>query len=159
MAKKPLRLGVVGAASIAQRAPLLHFSVGDVKDRVVLGAVCDPVPGRAKAAAEKFGVPEHFEDYGKMLKSADIDMVTLCSPIGLHAAQGLAALKAGKHLHSNKTFTTTKKEADALIAEAKKHKLRIVAAPSQMLRPQNVAIRKLIRDGAIGRLVYAAIGG
>ena len=159
MAKKALRLGVVGAGSIAQRAPLLHFSVGDVKDRVVLGAVCDPVPGRAKAAAAKFGVPEHYDDFATMLKNADIDMVTLCSPIGLHAAQGLAALKAGKHLHANKTITTTKQECDLMIAEAKKRKLRIVAAPSQMLRPQNIAIRKLIRDGAIGRLVYAAIGG
>src|SRR5687767_15992345 len=117
---KALRLGVVGAGSIAQRAPLAHFSVGDVKDKVVLGAVCDPVPGRAKAAAEKFGVPEHFEDYSKMLKSGDIDMVTLCSPIGLHAAQGLQAVRAGKHVHFNKTMTTTKKEADVIIAEAKK---------------------------------------
>src|SRR6266487_3098718 len=67
---KRMRLGVVGAGSIAQRAPLAHFSVGDVKDRVVLGAVCDPVPGRAKAAAAKFGVPEYFESYAKMLASA-----------------------------------------------------------------------------------------
>src|SRR6185503_18255276 len=156
---KPMRLGVVGAGSIAQRAPLAHFSVGDVKDRVVLGAVCDPVPGRAKAAAAKFGVPEHFESYEQMLKSADIDAVTLCSPIGLHADQGLKALRAGKHLHSNKTITTTKKECDVLIAEAKKRKLRIVAAPSQMLRPQNRRIRKLIQGGAIGKLVWAAIGG
>ena len=156
---KPLRLGVVGAGSIAQRAPLAHFAVGDVKDRVVLGAVCDPVPGRAMAAAVKFGVPQFYEDYDKMLKHADIDLVTLCSPIGLHAKQGLAALRAGKHLHSNKTITTTRAECDRLIAEAKRRRLRIVAAPSQMLRPQNVAIRKLIRDGAIGRVAWAAIGG
>ncbi len=154
-----MRLGVVGAGSIAQRAPLVHLAVGDMKDRIVLGAVCDPVPGRAKAAAAKFGVPEHFESYEAMLKRADIDAVTLCSPIGVHAAQGLAALKAGKHLHSNKTIATTKKECDALAAEAKKRKLKIVASPGQMLRPQNRRIRKLIQDGAIGKLVWAAIGG
>lgn len=156
---RALRLGVVGAGSIAQRAPLAHFSVGDVSDRVVLGAVCDPVPGRAKAASEKFGVPQYYEDYAQMLKRADIDMVTLCSPIGLHAAQGLAAIKAGKHVHFNKTMTTTKKEADVIIAEAKKRKVKLVAAPSQMLRPQNRRIRKLYREGAIGRLAWAAIGG
>ena len=156
---KPVRLGVVGAGSIAQRAPLAHFSVGDVGTKVVLGAVCDPVPGRAKAAAEKFGVPEHFEDYAAMLKSADIDLVTLCSPIGLHAAQGLQAVKAGKHVHFNKTMTTTVKEADAIIAEAKRRRVKLVAAPSQMLRPQNRRILKLYREGAIGKLVWAAIGG
>ena len=57
---KPVRLGIVGAGSIALRAPLAHIAVGDVSDQVVLGAVCDPVAGRAKAAAEKFGVAPHF---------------------------------------------------------------------------------------------------
>jgi len=155
---KPVRIGVAGAGSIALRSPLPHLSMGDLKDQVVLGAVCDPVPGRAKAAAEKFGVPEHFESYEEMIKKADIDAVTICSPIGLHFAQGMTAVRAGKHVHFNKTMTTTKVEADKLIAEAKKRKVKLVASPGQMLRPQNLRVRKLIRDGVIGKVAWAAIG-
>jgi len=155
---KPVRLGVAGAGSIALRSPLPHLSMGDLKDQVVLGAVCDPVPGRAKAAAEKFGVPESFESYEEMMKKADIDAVTICSPIGVHYAQGMLAVKAGKHVHFNKTMTTTKIEADRLIAEAKRRKVRLVASPGQMLRPQNLRVRKLIQEGVIGKVAWAAIG-
>jgi predicted dehydrogenase len=155
---KPVRLGVVGAGSIALRSPLPHLSMGDLSTQVVLAAVCDPVPGRAKAAADKFGVPEAFESFEMMLKKADIDAVTICSPIGFHFAQGMKAVQAGKHVHFNKTMTTTRSEADRLINEAKKRKVRLVASPGQMLRPQNLRIRKMIQDGVIGQVAWAAIG-
>jgi predicted dehydrogenase len=155
----PMKLGVVGAGSIALRGPLPHImGVGDVRDRVTITAIMDPVPGRARAAAEKFGVKRFFEDYDALLEDGDVDAVTICSPIGLHAEQGLKALRAGKHVHFNKTMTTTTAEADAVIAEAAKRNLRIVASPGQMLRPQNLRIRQLIREGAIGRVAWAAIG-
>ncbi len=155
---KPVRLGVVGAGSIALRAPLPHISVGDFKEQVVLGAVCDPVPGRAKAAAEKFGVPQYFEDYDAMLARGDFDAVTICSPIGIHFEQGMKAIKAGKHIHFNKTMTTTKDEADQIIEAAGKAGIKIVASPGQMLRPQNLRIRQLIQNGAIGMVSWAATG-
>ena len=41
-----------------------------------------------------------------------IDAVTIASPIGLHAQHGRTALLAGKHVHFNKTMTTTVAEAD-----------------------------------------------
>ena len=51
-----LGMGVVGAGAIDNRAALMHLSKPDVQDRVRLAAVCDPVPGRAQAAEEKYGV-------------------------------------------------------------------------------------------------------
>lgn len=154
----PVRLGLVGAGSIALRSPLAHISVGDVSDKVVFGAICDPVPGRAKAAAEKFKVPQHFESFDEMLATGDFSVATVCSPIGVHFDQGMKLIKAGKHIHFNKTMTTTKAEADQIIDAAAKANLRIVASPGQMLRPQNRRIRKMIQDGAIGTLSWAAVG-
>lgn len=155
---KPLKLGLIGAGSIAIRCPLQHLSIGDLKDKLVLGAICDPVPGRAKAAAEKYGVPQHFVDFDEMLAKGDFDVATICSPIGLHFDQGMKLIQAGKHIHFNKTMTTTKAEADKIIEAAAKKNLRIVASPGQMLRPQNLRIRKLIQDGALGKLAWAFTG-
>jgi len=156
---KPVRMGVSGAGSIGIRAALMHLSMDDVKDEVTLAAVCDPVPGRARAAAEKYGVPQWFEDYDEMIAKGDMDAVTLCSPIGVHFEQGMKAVKAGKHVHFNKTMTTTKTEADKLISAAASKNVRLVASPGQMLRPQNLRIRKLIQEGAIGKLAWALAGG
>jgi predicted dehydrogenase len=151
-------MGVVGAGAIAQRGILPHLSQDDVQDRVRLAAVCDPVAGRAEAAAQKYGVERHFLTYEELLADGDVDVVSLCSPIGLHYQQGKQALAAGKHIHFNKTMTTTAAEATELIDTAQAKNLKIVASPGEMLRPHNQRIRQLIQEGAIGTLCWAVCG-
>lgn len=153
-----VRLGVVGAGSISLRGLLPHLTQEDLRDRVRVTAVCDPVPGRAKAAADRFGVPHAFLEYGDLLEQGEVDAVTIASPIGLHYEQGKRALEAGKHVHFNKTMTTTVAEATELIDLARERHLRIVASPGEMLRPHNQRIRQLIQEGALGRLCWAACG-
>jgi predicted dehydrogenase len=153
-----VRFGVVGAGAIAQRGILPHLSQADVQDRVRLQAVCDPVAGRAEAAAARFGVARAFVTFEDLLADGDVDAISICSPIGLHYAQGKLALEAGKHIHFNKTMTTTVAEASELIALAQRNNLKIVASPGEVLRPHVQAIRKLIREGAIGELCWAICG-
>ncbi len=154
----PIGMGVVGAGAIGIRCALSHLSLPDVQDRVRLAAVCDPVPGRAKAAAEKFGVPSAYEDYESLLADPGVDAVTIGSPIGLHYQQGMAAIEAGKHVHFNKTMATKVEECNDLIARAAKRDVRLVASPGLMLHPHNQRIRDRIRKGAIGRLIWAVTG-
>jgi predicted dehydrogenase len=156
--KESVGMGVVGAGAIGIRGALMHLSLPDVQDRVRLAAVCDPVPGRAEAAARKYGVAAFYETYEELLADPNVDAVTLCSPIGLHYEQGMAAIGAGKHVHFNKTMTTTVDEADRLLARAAERGVRLVASPGMMLHPHNRRIRKLILEGGLGQLVWAAAG-
>ncbi len=158
MAKKPLGMGVVGAGSIGIRAALQHFSCEDVQDRVVLASVCDPVPGRAEAAAAKYGVGTHYESYEDLLADPTVDLVTICSPIGLHYDQGLLAIEAGKHIHFNKTMTVTATESLDLIAKAKAAGVKIVASPGQLTKPGLRDVRKRIQNGELGQLAWAVTG-
>jgi predicted dehydrogenase len=153
-----VRIGVVGAGAIAQRGILPHLSQADVQDRVRLQAVCDPVPGRAEAAAAKYGVARAFTSYEELLERGDVDALTIASPIGLHYQQGRQALEAGKHIHFNKTMTTTVAEATELIELARRAGLKMVASPGEVLRPQHQRIRQLIAAGAIGTLCWAVCG-
>ncbi len=153
-----VRMGVVGAGTIAQRGIMPHLSVDDVRDRVRLQAVCDPAPGRADAAAAKFGIPYATTSFEELLENGDVTAITLCTPIGLHYEQGKAALQAGKHVHFNKTMTTTAAEATELIALAREKDLRIVASPGEVLRPQVQAVKRLVESGAIGDVTWAACG-
>ncbi|HLZ09212.1 MAG TPA: Gfo/Idh/MocA family oxidoreductase, partial [Chloroflexota bacterium] len=154
----PVRIGVVGAGSIAVRGILPHLSQDDLKDRVRLAAVCDPVPGRAEAAAAKFHVDRPFVEYADLLAKGDVDAVSIASPIGLHYQQGRQALEAGKHIHFNKTMTTTVAEATDLIDLARSKNLKIVASPGEVLRPHNQYIKELIASGKLGTLCWAAAG-
>jgi predicted dehydrogenase len=151
-----IRLGVVGCGTVAQRGLLPHLTQPDVQERVRVAAVCDPVPGRAARAAERFGVPHAFTEYDDLL--GEVDAVTLASPIGLHFEQGRRALEAGTHVHFNKTMATTVAEATELIELARARGLRIVASPGEMLRPHNQELKRRIEAGELGTPVWAICG-
>ena len=153
-----VKMGVVGAGSIAVRGIMPHLVQEDVQDRVRIWAICDPVEGRAQAAVERFGGKHAFLDFDDLLEKGEVDAVTIASPIGLHYEQGKKALQAGKHIHFNKTITTTVDEATDLIETAKAKGLKIVASPGQSLRPHLQQIKRLIAEGAIGTVAWAACG-
>lgn len=156
--KDKLGVGIVGAGAIGQRGALMHLGLPDAQEKVHLAAVCDPVPGRAEAAADKYGVSAHYLSYEELLADPRVDLVTICTPIGLHYEQGVQAIEAGKHIHFNKTMTITTAEADDLIARAKRKGIRMVASPGMMLFPHNQRIRRLVMEGALGRLTWAIAG-
>lgn len=153
-----VRFGIVGAGSIAVRGIMPHLALEDVHDRVRMFAVCDPEPGRAKAASERFNIPHFFETYEELLDSGTVDAVTIASPIGLHFAQGLQAVEKGIHLHFNKTMTTTKAEADTLIESAAANGVKVVASPGEMLRPAHLEVREMISRGELGTLTWTVTG-
>lgn len=152
-----VRLGIVGVGALGLRV-LTHLAQEDVHDRVRVHAVCDPVIERAQATAEQYNVPKSYASLDDLLADNEIDAVTIATPIGLHYEQGLKAIQAGKHVHFNKTMTTTVDEADALIDAAKAANVHIVASPGEVLLPQVQAVRHLIEDGRIGKLAWALCG-
>jgi predicted dehydrogenase len=150
-------LGIVGAGTIALRV-LRHLVEPDVAERVSLTAICDPVADRARAAAEKFGIARWFGDYQELLACDEVNVVTIASPINLHFEQVHQALLASKHLHCNKTMTTSVSEAKELTRLARERKLRLVPSPGEMLRPHNQYIKEVICRGDIGTLCWAVCG-
>ena len=156
--RDPVRLGIVGAGSIALRGLFPHLTMDDVRDRVRITAVCDPVVERAQAAAAKFGVPAAYASLEELLAAGDVDAVSICSPIGVHFEQGMAAVASGVHVHFNKSMTTTVDEANRLIAAAQAKGIKLVSSPGEMLRPRHQKIKQLLADGAIGRLTWAVTG-
>ena len=76
-----IRIGVIGVGSISVRGILPHLTQDDVQDRLKVTAVCDPVPGRAQAAAEKFNVPHAYQTYEELLADGYVDAVSIASPI------------------------------------------------------------------------------
>jgi predicted dehydrogenase len=159
VAAEPLRIGVVGIGALALRGIVPHLTQPDVADRVVVTALCDPVLDRARVAAERYGIAGVFADIQELLAADVVDAVTIASPIGLHYAHCRLALEAGKHVHVNKTMTTTVEEADALIELARAGALGLVPSPGEVLRPQVSRTRELIREGAIGDVAWAICGG
>ncbi len=157
MARK-VKVGLVGLGSLAQRGILPHTFQDDAREKIEPVAVCDNVPGRAEAVAEKWRWREAYTDYDAMLAHADIEAVFIATPIPLHYPQVMAALEAGKHVYVQKSMATTLAEADAIVKLARSKGLKLCASPGEMLRPPWPQIKEVVQQGMLGRVYWALAG-
>jgi predicted dehydrogenase len=153
-----VKVGLVGLGSLAQRGILPHTFEEDAREKIEPVAVCDNVPGRAEAVAEKWRWHEAYTDYEEMLARADLDAVFIATPIPLHHRQAMAALNAGKHVYVQKSMTTTLAEADEVVRTARTKRLKLCASPGEMLRPPWPQIRDVVREGKLGKVYWALAG-
>ncbi|KAI0384864.1 NAD(P)-binding protein [Hypomontagnella monticulosa] len=107
----PLRFGILGAADIAPAALILPAKT---HPEVVIQTVAARDPKKAKAYAQKHGIPDVAETYQAILDSPNIDCVYIPLPNGLHCEWTLRALKAGKHVLLEKPSVNNITEAEAV---------------------------------------------
>ena len=121
---------------------------------VEIAAVADPVEsGRAKAT-ERSKTARQYSEWREALEKEKPQLVCLASRwTHERHAMGLAALRAGAHLFSEKPFTTTLAEADELLAAADRAGLKIAVAHQMRLAPGIVNLKKAVGDGLLGDLL------
>ncbi|KAL7624145.1 hypothetical protein AAE478_005702 [Parahypoxylon ruwenzoriense] len=107
----PLRFGILGAADIAPQALIIPAKS---HPDVVVQTVAARDPKKAKAYAQKHGIPDVAETYQDILDKPGIDCVYIPLPNGLHFEWALRALKAGKHVLLEKPSVNNTAEAEAL---------------------------------------------
>jgi predicted dehydrogenase len=150
-----LKLALLGCGDVAQRDYLPEFH--RIAERAELVAVCGRGEARARETAERFGIPAWFTDAERMLAEREIDAVVNLTPIQTHAETTLMALRAGKHVYSEKPVAGSVAEAQRLREEATERGLVMVCAPSVLLFPQLQRARELLATGAVGA-IHAANG-
>ncbi|KAI1098817.1 oxidoreductase domain-containing protein [Jackrogersella minutella] len=107
----PLRFGILGAADIGPNALIVPArSHPDVVVQIVAARDSE----RAKAYAQKHGIPEVAKSYQDILDSPNIDCVYIPLPNGLHYEWAHRALKAGKHVLLEKPSVDNAEEAATL---------------------------------------------
>tara|TARA_Y100000310_G_scaffold274290_1_gene290201 strand:+ start:4123 stop:5148 length:1026 start_codon:yes stop_codon:yes gene_type:complete len=148
MAKKKLGIGVIGCGRVAP----YHFSAIKAIDECELVAVCDGDKERLEEAGGKQKV-KTYDDYGKMLKDKNVDVVSICTPHGSHAEHAIMAAKAGKHIITEKPMAMTVEDADKMIAEAKKNKVRLFVIKQNRYNPPIVKLKQAVDKGRFGKMV------
>ena len=120
MAERPIGIGVMGAAGIAERAVVEPARELDGVSVIAIGA---RDPQRARIAADRLGVPESG-DYDMVLRHPDIDLVYIPLPATVQAHWAVRALGAGKHVLCEKPLsangTTAAEIADAADAAGRR---------------------------------------
>jgi UDP-N-acetyl-2-amino-2-deoxyglucuronate dehydrogenase len=116
--------------------------------------VCDIVPERARASAEQEGVPA-FSSYEEMLQRVECDIVSICTPSGLHAAHGALAARAGKHVITEKPMAISLGQADELVKACDDAGVFLFVVKQNRLNPPIQLLRRAVDKGRFGRIFIA----
>ncbi|HYH27014.1 MAG TPA: Gfo/Idh/MocA family oxidoreductase [Blastococcus sp.] len=151
-----IRWGVVGPGRIAENV-VRDFAV--VPDARAV-AVASRSQERADAFAARHGLDRAYGSYAEIIADPDVDVLYVATPHPQHHAIALAALRAGKALLVEKSFTATTAGAVEVIDLARRTGVFTMEAMWTRFQPAVVAARELIADGAIGevRSVQADLG-
>lgn len=146
---KPLKFAIVGCGVIS---PVHARSISELPE-ACLAAVCDIAPERARALAEVYPA-DVYEDAEEMLSRADIDVVTVLTPSGLHAEIGIAAARAGKHVLVEKPMDISLAQADALIESCRAAGVKLAVISQHRFDPAVAAAKAAVEAGQLGILNF-----
>ncbi|WP_413737891.1 Gfo/Idh/MocA family protein [Sodalis sp. RH21] len=141
-----LRVGVVGAGLWGSN----HAHAFNVLPETELVAVCDIDGDRAKKMQQASGAPLAFTNFNELVARDDIDAVTIATPDFTHTAIVLAALKAGKHVLSEKPLATTVEEARQIADAADAAPGKLMIDFHNRVNPVFTQMQALVADGRIG---------
>ena len=140
-----MRLGVIGCGTISQ----VYLRNLTAAPEVEVVACADVFPDRAVARAAEFGVGRVCSP-AELLAGPDIDLVVNLTVPSAHFEISLAALRAGKHVWSEKPLALDREQGAALVHEAAERGLQLGCAPDTLLGAGLQACRTLLDEGLIG---------
>lgn len=118
-----------------------------------LATACDVLSDQAQAAAASFGPGcTPFTDCAEMLQKADIDLVSICTPSGLHPEQVVQAARAGKHALSEKPAGTRTADVDRAIAACDEAGVKYFVVKQNRFNRTVKLLRKALDARRFGRL-------
>ena len=126
-------------------------SIFQLSDELKLIAVCDIIPERAKEAAEKYNAVA-YTDYDEMFKRDDIDLISICTPSGIHPEHGIKAAQRGWHVITEKPMAITLEAADALIKACDDNHVQLFVVKQNRLNTTMQLLKRSIDKERFGKI-------
>jgi UDP-N-acetyl-2-amino-2-deoxyglucuronate dehydrogenase len=142
-----INFAILGCGRIAQRhAEHIHNTIG-----CNLVATCDIEFDKAQKLADAYGsIP--YSSIEELLENKDVDVVSICSPNGLHAHHSILGLNAGKHVLCEKPMALSAYDCGEMIKAAEKANRRLFIIKQNRYNPPVAAVKTLIENGQLGKI-------
>ncbi len=141
-----IRFAIIGCGRIAQRHAEHIDNFG------ILVAVCDVIKEKANDIALKYGASAYYSVDDLLAQKKDIDVVTICTPNGLHAEHSIKSLKAGFHVLCEKPLAIKASDCGEMIKTAEMYNRRLFAIKQNRFNPPVVAVKDILDKGILGKI-------
>ena len=147
--RERVRIGVIGPGAIAQ---LAHLPVLAKMRGAELAAICDNDRPKARALADRFGVPDTFTDIEDLLELDTLDAVVVATPNHLHEPHVLAALAAKVHVLCERPLALNARGVERILAAAQRAGKMVLVANNHRFRTDVQGLDRFVRGGELGKL-------
>ncbi|MDL2271604.1 Gfo/Idh/MocA family oxidoreductase [Desulfovibrio sp. OttesenSCG-928-I05] len=150
---RKIRIAVAGCGRISRK----HFeSIALQADNLELVAVCDTNPEVLEKHATALCVPG-YHNFEEMLRENDHDLVSLCTPSGLHAQQTILAARYGKHVMTEKPMATHWQEGVDMVRACDDADVRLFVIKQNRLNPPLQFLKRAVTEKRFGRIYMVTI--
>jgi predicted dehydrogenase len=142
-----LKFAIIGCGRIADR----HAE--QINRLAILQAVCDKVESRAVQLGKKYRskIFSNYEDL--LLKEKGLDVISVCTPNGLHAEQSIKAFRNGFHVLCEKPMAISVFDCGEMIKEAEKANKRLFVVKQNRYNPPVRAIKDALDENRLGKIL------
>jgi UDP-N-acetyl-2-amino-2-deoxyglucuronate dehydrogenase len=148
----PVRVALIGCGRISKN----HFEAIKRIEGLELVAVADSDLARAQAVGAEQGVPA-FGSLDELLAAVPSDLVSICTPSGLHPQHGMIAARAGRHVLTEKPMAISLAAADELVQTCDNAGVQLFVVKQNRLNPPIQLLRRAIDKGRFGRIYSANV--
>jgi 1,5-anhydro-D-fructose reductase (1,5-anhydro-D-mannitol-forming) len=148
---KRIRYGIVGFGNFAERliAPAIRAS-----RNAELVAIQKRSRTEVEERARFLGVPHAFDRVDDLVRHPDVDAVFVASANVAHAAETIAAARAGKHVLVEKPMAMTATECEQMIAASRAAGVKLMVGHMVRFSPAVRLLKERLREGVIGRITF-----
>ena len=154
---RPIGIGLVGAGYMGKRHAVAMQAVGATFDTVlrpVCETICTTTAESGARAARALGFRRHVTDWRALVDDPRVEAVVIASPQSTHREIALAAIAAGKPVLCEKPLGASLADAEAMAAAARAAGVVTAVGFNYARTPATRHARRLIEDGALGRLTW-----
>lgn len=152
---KPIQFALLGYGRVA---PTHAAAINSLTPDARLAAVCDCDPAsldQARTALDGTSPPvRYLTELTELLADPAVDVVSVCTPSGLHARHGIAAAKAGKHVLVEKPLDVTLEAAENLVRTCAENRVHLFAVYQNRLNSTIQLLKAAVDKGRFGK-IYA----
>ena len=138
-----MRIALVGAGAFGEK----HLDAISRIDGARVTAVVSASREEAGKLAARHGISDIGDDYAATLARDDIDAVILTTPTPLHAAQAIAAMRAGKHVMVEIPVADSWADAQAVLAAQRQTGLTCMVGHTRRFNPSHQWVKQRIDAG------------
>ncbi len=146
--ERKIKMAIVGCGRISKN----HFgSIEKHSDNIELVAVCDNEPTVLNEHKEKYSVKGYLH-LDEMLRNEELDLVSICTPSGVHPNQVELAAKHGVHIMTEKPMATRWQDGVRMVRACDEANVRLFVVKQNRRNSTLQLLKRAVDEKRFGRI-------